>query len=201
MRLRIHMATANEELVALVNEGYDAVSEMQARYRHKKEDGTYNDEKDIEKLATPVNSWADKVVQSLHRIFPTQLEANLFLDPDIPFGTVSGDYKYQSALSRCRHFIRGLNKIRVQSLPEYTDLPLDARLYVEDIDSFRKVRDVNPSTVMDVLQNGYLDRSEDSIQTALEQILSVPFHKKDWGGEQNDLYTANLVVNGARHET
>ena len=54
---------------------------------------------------------------------------------------------------------------------------------------------------MDVLQNGYLDRSEDSIQTALEQILSVPFHKKDWGGEQNDLYTANLVVNGARHET
>ena len=106
MRLRIHVATANEELVALVNEGYDAVSEMQARYRHKKEDGTYNDGKDIEKLATPVNTWADKVVQSLNRIFPTQLEANLFLDPDIPFGTVSGDYKYQSALSRCRHFIR-----------------------------------------------------------------------------------------------
>ena len=54
---------------------------------------------------------------------------------------------------------------------------------------------------MDVLTNGYLDRSEDSIQTALERILSVPFHKKDWGGEMNDLYTANLLINGARHET
>jgi len=74
-------------------------------------------------------------------------------------------------------------------------------LYVEDIDSFRKVRDVNPATVMDVLTDGYLNRSEDSVQTALERILSVPFHKKDWGGEQNDLYTANLLINGARYET
>jgi len=54
---------------------------------------------------------------------------------------------------------------------------------------------------MDVLTNGYLDRSEDSVQTALERILSVPFHKKDWGGELNDLYTANMLINGARHET
>lgn len=126
---------------------------------------------------------------------------HLFLDPEIPFGAVGGDYHYQSALLRCRHFVRGLNKIRLQSLPEYTDLPLEARLYVEDIDSFRKVRDVNPAAVMDVLKDGYLDRSEDSIQTSLERILSVPFHKKDWGGESNDLYTANLIINGSRHET
>jgi hypothetical protein len=45
--------------------------------------------------------------------------------------------------------------------------------------------------VLDVLKNGHLDRSEDWIQTALERILSVPFHKRDWGGEQNDLYTAD----------
>jgi len=91
---------------------------------------------------------------------------------------VSGDYNYQSTLRRCRYFVRGLNKIRLQSLPDYTDLPIDARLYVEDIDSFRKVRDVNPSTVLDVLVNGYLDRSEDSIQTALERILSVRFTRR-----------------------
>lgn len=201
MRLRIHIATANEELIALVNEGYDALSGMQANYQSKKEQGTYNDANDVDELLFPVNNWADKVVESLGRIFPTQLETHMFLDPETPFGTVSGDYKYQSALRKCRYFVRGLNKIRLQGLPEYTDLPLDARLYVEDIDSFRKVRDVNPATVMDVLKDGYLDQSEDSIQTALERILSVPFHKKDWGGEQNDLYTANLQVNGVRHET
>jgi hypothetical protein len=145
--------------------------------------------------------WADKVVQSLEGIFPTQLERHLFLDPEIPFGSVSGDYNYQSLLRRCKYYVRGLNKIRLVSLSEYTDLPLDARLYIEHIDSFHKVRDVNPREVADMLDDGYVDRSEDSIQTALERILSVPFHKKDWGGEQNDLYTANLLINGTRHDT
>jgi len=201
MRLRIHSGTANEELVVLLNEGYDAVSAMQEEYQQKKEAGTYDDSKDVNGLIVPVENWVNKVAESLVSIFPTKLELHLFQNPEISFGTVSGDYNFQSALQRCHHFLRGLNKIRLQSLPEYTDLPLDARLYVEDIESFRKVRDINPATVVDVLNDGYLDRSEDSIQTALERILSVPFHKKDWGGELNDLYTANLIVNGTRHET
>ena len=201
MRLRIHIATANEELVALVNEGYDVLSAVHADYQSRKEKGNYDDSKDVGGLLVPVNDWASKVVASLGRIFPTQLETHLFLDPEIPFGGVRGDYNYQSEMLRCRCFIRGLNRIRLQSLPEYTDLPLDARLYVEDIDSFRKVRDVNYATVADVLTDGYLDRSEDSVQTSLERILDVPFHKKDWGGELNDLYTSNLLINGVRHET
>jgi hypothetical protein len=201
MRLRVHAATANEELVALVNEGYDARTAVQDEYQRRKKDGTYDDSKHVDEIVAPIVIWASKVVEALGRIFPSQLETHLFSDPETPFGTVSGDYNYQSRLKRRRNLVRGLNKIRVQSLPEYTDLPLDVRLYVEDIDSFRKVRDVNPATVLDVLTNGYLDRSEDSIQTALERILSVPFHKKDWGGELNDLYTANLLINGTRHET
>lgn len=201
MRLRIHAATANEELVALINEGYDALSAMEASYHRRKEEGTYDDSRDVEEIATPIKQWASRAVEALGRIFPTELEANLFRDPEVPLGAVSGDYKYQSALRRCRYFVRGLNKIRLQSIPEYTDLPLDARLYVESIDSFRRVRDVNPAMVMDVLRDGYLDRSEDSIQTALERILSVPVHKNDWGGELNDLYTANLLINGVRHAT
>ncbi len=201
MRLRVHIATANDELVTLVNDGYDALSAIQADYHRRKNEGNYDDAKDVEDLAAPIEVWGERVIEALGRIFPTQLETHIFADPEIPFGAVSGDYNYQRTIRRCRYLVRGLNKIRLQSLPEYTDLPLDARLYVEEIDSFRKVRDVNPATVMDVLKNGYLDRSEDSIQTALERILSVPFHKKDWGGELNDLYTANLLINGARHET
>jgi hypothetical protein len=201
MRLRIHAVTANDEIVALVNEGYAALGAIQGDYKLRKDQGKYDDSKDVGDVAAPINAWAAKVVGALGRIFPTQLETNLFLDPEIPFGAVSGDYNYQSALQRCRYYVRGLNRLRLQSLPEYTDLPLDARLYVEDIDSFRKVRDVNPATVLEALKNGYLDRSEDSVQTALERILSVSFHKKDWGGEQNDLYTANLLVNGLRHQT
>lgn len=50
--------------------------------------------------------------------------------------------------------------------------------------------------VAHALKDGYLDLSEDQVQLALEQILNVPFHKKDWGGEYNDLY-AEVIVNGS----
>ena len=201
MRLKVHAAAAADELVALVNEGYEALEAMQAAYAGAKDAGTYRDETDAPKMAEPVQTWANKVQAALIRIFPTALEANLFGDPEIPFGAVSGDYQYASTAMRCRHLVRGLNKIRVESVAQYTDMPLDTRIYVEDIDSFRKVRDVNPAMVMDVLKNGYLDRPEDAIQTAIERILSVSFHKEDWGGEQNDLYTANVIVSGQRRES
>jgi hypothetical protein len=171
MRLRIHAATANDELVTLVNEGYDALSLVQAEYRRRKAEQSYDDSKDVDDVVAPMNAWAEKVVEALDRMFPTPLERNVFLDPEVPFGAVSGDYNYQSTLKRCRYYVRGLNRLRLQSLPEYTDLPLDARLYVEDIDSFRKVRDVNPATVLDVLKDGYLDRSEDSIHTFVDSII------------------------------
>src|SRR5437660_9554881 len=87
------------------------------------------------------------------------------------------------------------------SLLQYTNLPLQERLYIEDIEGFQKVRDVNPAMVAGFLSKGFLDRAEDQVQMALEQILGVPFHRKDWGGEVNDLYTANVVVNGSRRAT
>jgi hypothetical protein len=77
----------------------------------------------------------------------------------------------------------------------------DPRLFIEDIDNFAKVRAVTPAAVAPLLKNGYLNLSEEAVQTALEAILGVPFHKKDWGGEVNDLYTANVLVGGTRRPT
>ncbi len=55
---------------------------------------------------------------------------------------------------------------------------------------------MNPGAVTGFLKEGYLDWAEDKVQLALEAILNVPFHHKDWGGEGNDLYTSNVIVNG-----
>jgi hypothetical protein len=74
-------------------------------------------------------------------------------------------------------------------------------VFLDDIDSFEKVQGTSPSQISDVLQDGRTALSEDSIQKAIEEILSVPFHKKDWGGEENDLYTANVLVRGVRIPT
>lgn len=75
------------------------------------------------------------------------------------------------------------------------------RLFIDDIESFSNIRDVAPATVAPLLKDGYLDMAEDTVQKALEEILAVAQHKKDWGGELNDLYTANVLVDGVRRPT
>ena len=201
MRLRVSMASANETLVALINRGYGVLSTIRRDYAAKKEPGTYQEDQDLPRYEGQFSQWVNVVVVQLDRIFPTEMERNRFLNPQSPFGAVSGDYRYQCMVRRIMDFIRGLDTIRQACLPEYTDLPIHDRLYIEDIDSFCKARDVNPAMVMEILENGFLRRSEEQVQLALEQILGVSFHRKDWGGEINDLYTANVMVNGARRAT
>ena len=72
------------------------------------------------------------------------------------------------------------------------------RLFVDDIDSFALVRQVDSKDVLPLLSQGRLDVAEDEVQRCLEGALGVPLHKNDWGGEENDLYTTNLMVDGRR---
>jgi hypothetical protein len=53
------------------------------------------------------------------------------------------------------------------------------RLHVDDVDSFDKVRDVDPAAVMKFLKNGMIHVSESAVKRALEEILHVPFAHKD----------------------
>ena len=139
----------------------------------------------------------------LNATFPTSLEVNYFVTQQngIVVSRVNIPPQCGSLITQLPEYIQRLRHILDSDLRRYTDLPIQDRLYVEDIDSFQKVRDVNPAMVRHLLTNGYLALSEDKVQTCLEQILEVPFHRKDWGGEINDLYTANVVVNGARRAT
>jgi len=203
MRLKKSKAAANEEIIALLNEGYKLLNWMRSDYRGKKAANTFDSVKDNDLYAAEMNQWGQKVFDGLNSIFPTELEGNRFLEAPSPFGAYSGDVDYQwmSKTRRMQELLRELDAIRQQAPSEYTDLPVTDRLYVEDIDSFKNVRDVNPAAVRHLLKNGRLEMSEDTVQMALEAILDVPFHKQDWGGEINDLYTANVVVNGSRVAT
>ncbi len=204
MRLKKSKTAAEEELTALVNDGFSVLNWIREDYAEKRKNAVFDTKEDNNLYKNKVDEWGDKVIVALNGIFPTELESNMFINAPSEFGTVSSehDYKWSCLTKRIPEFIRTLDKIIEAYLLRYTDLPIQARLYVEDIDSFRKVRDVNPSTITNFLINGkYLDVSEDFIQVALEQILNVSFHKKDWGGETNDLYTANVIVNGSRTAT
>ena len=196
MRLKKSRASSEEEIVAVLNDGYHLLSEMDEEFSAKKKI-------DRATFTKKLNDWGDKVISSLESIFPTELEARQFVYPEDTFRMIETtiDEAYQELRYRIVDLLRGLDIIRVNSIPLYTGLPAGLRLYVEDIDSFRYVRDVNPQAVKNLLVEGYWDVPEDYVQLLIEQILDVPFHKKDWGGEYNDLYTANVTVNGRRVST
>jgi hypothetical protein len=80
--------------------------------------------------------------------------------------------------------------------------PLRDRLTLEDIDSFALAHDVSRQEVAMYLSRlGYLDVSEETVQLAIEAILGASWHKKDWGGEINDLYSSDILVAGVRTPT
>jgi hypothetical protein len=201
VRLKMSSAAANDELIELINQGYAILHWMRQDHDSKRLAGAFDDSKDNELYAEHANLWHANVVERLNAIFPTELEANRFQHPNTAMRGVSGDYKFGSLCLQVEDHLRGLDEIRTSSIPQYTDLPVQTRLFAEDIDSFRKVRDVNPAAVADLLKDGYFDKPEDFVQMALEQILNVSLHKQDWGGEYNDLYIANLILYGARVES
>jgi hypothetical protein len=146
------------------------------------------------------------VWEALGEIFPTELERNLFQQArPASLGVIwqrdQADGRIKRRFARLRDLLDALQTIRTDELGRYTDLPAEARLYIEDIDSFAKARDINHTMVDHLLKGGYLDIEENDIQVAFEEILDEPFHKQDWSGEINDLYSSNLVVNGRRTAT
>jgi len=200
MRLKMAKSTAEEELSLLVSEGYKIASWMLEDYSDKKTADTYNMETDNALYQEKLNNWYVNVVGALNSIFPTDLEKNTFDHPEenglVGMGV---NVNYDRIRRRTIAFTRGLQRIIEVNLSRYTDLPIQTRLFLEDIDSFKKAKDVNPAVVKPFLKDGYyLDLSEDAIQMGLEQVLDVSFHKKDWGGEENDLYTASVVVQGGK---
>lgn len=204
MRLKVSKVSAEEIILRFLNCGYQLTREIYDDYAQKKNAGTFQKDKELTEYLNKQKGWVNEVHRALVDIFPTSLEANIFTQM---FSVSASDYSKMDAdvgmlvYERIPRYIDRLHLVLDVHLRRYSDLPLAERLFVEDIDSFMKVRDVNPSMVAHHLKSGRVELTEDEVQMALEVILDVPFHKKDWGGEINDLYTANLLLNGARRST
>lgn len=203
MRLRKSRTAAEEELTSCLNAGYQVLRDIRDQYTAMRGAGKYNPETHNAAFFRAARTWAEQVCRVLLGIFPTELETSSFLNP--PAGVDQAAHGENMDFAGIRiglhRRILALERIRDEALNRYTDLPLLTRLYVEDIDSFAKVRDVNPEQVAYLLEDGYLEVLEDRVQRALEAILDVPFHKPDWGGELDDLYTSNVRLHGRRIAT
>lgn len=204
MRLRVSRPQCDELILSQLNTGYALARSILEDYEKKRAAGSFDPASDMPEYRKQLNVWLNITHESLVSIFPTPLEANLFVQR---FSVNAVDYIGMSSeignliMARIPEYIDRLHRILERHAPRYGDLPLKERLFVEDVDSFAKVRDVNPALVRHLLSAGRIELSEDAIQLSLESILEVPLHRRDWGGEVNDLYTANLVLNGRRRAT
>ena len=190
-------------MTGCLNNGYALLRQLNRDYTQRRSGNQFDVEEDMPRYNGMVSTWLFSAERALRSIFPTELEVNEFFHSAPSHSLMSSgvNIHYGSLINRMHDRLDSLTKMLNSGIQRYTDLPIQERLFIEDIDSFAKARDVNPALVASMLLGGFLQRSEDEVQLALEQIMDVSFHKKDWGGEICDLYTANLVVNGARRAT
>ncbi len=80
--------------------------------------------------------------------------------------------------------------------PSFQDAPLN--ISIDEIDSFNKAKNVTIGEIKHLIPLTY---SEEQIQNWFEDIINEPEHKKDWGGEINDLFTTRVSVNNIRKNT
>ncbi len=87
---------------------------------------------------------------------------------------------------------------------EGTNIPLaevshpPERVYVDDIDSFKKVKDIRPESVRGLVP---LSVREADIKQSIADIIGERFIPKDWGGEKSDLYSTYVILGGKRAST
>lgn len=204
MWLKVPWPAANEALLRLVNQGYDDLLELEHHCDGALRAGKITQEAAVARARDVWGSWLRDVNGSLSQIFPSIREMHLLRRivrrTANDNGSVFGEFWAET--ERFEQLIGFLDQLRLGAPRQYPGAPPSKdQLYIEDIDSFAQVRDINPRRVAHLLNNGRIDLLEDVVQQALEQILGVPFHRLDHGGEANDLFTDRVKVNGQRART
>jgi len=93
--------------------------------------------------------------------------------------------------------LRGRRRIETTKGPSVTET-LHKQVYIDEIDSFSRVRNVSPKAIEDIVP---LKVSEEEIKASLANIIGEKFIPKDWGGEKSDLYSSHVIFKGRRIST
>ena len=170
---QVSRASAEEQLVALLNEGYQLRQNLWSDYDGRRKAEVFDAVSDIQRYYGQVDEWGNQVNKTLQEVFPTALESNYFCSREShPAVSYQGmDQKFGRLFyNTLPSYTERLKRILEADLPRYTDLPIQDRLFIEDIDSFRKVRDINPAMVTGFLKNGFLNKTEDQYPTCSRTV-------------------------------
>src|SRR5258708_21720319 len=135
MRLKKSKTAAEGEFIVLMNEGHRILRIIREDYGRKTENRMFTPI-DSHQYRLGVRDWTKQAEQVINSIFPTELEANRFLQafpplhPDLTSNDIDGMVAYVEATKRLEKKLDVLEQLRDIDLAHNTDLPLEVRLYI-----------------------------------------------------------------------
>jgi|SRR5579864_4267448 len=188
MKIRTPLNDVKDQLISFISEGYGILGFAFSN--------PYNSN-----IPTMRQVWEIKVVNYLDSVFPTKKESGQFqYTPGIEL-YINSEKSINDALNKVNSNLKVLEQI-LDTLERYYQFePETQRLYIQGIDSFSKVRDLNVAQVKAFLNDGFLNIPEERVKTALLEILGQSYKPNDWGGETEDIFSSYIWLNGERVQT
>lgn len=190
MKIRTSLPQISEQILFFIAEGFDILGTA------------FTNRHNIPLSTERHDDWSQRVVNYLSSTFPTSKELGQFLfKPTIGSSYNDMDQKIIDIVNSTDKRIKVLENILDKLNVYYEFQPEQKRLFIQSIDSFSKVRDLNHEQVKNKLSNGFLDISESKIKEAFIGIIGQSYIPKDWGGETEDIYSSMVLLNGERVQT
>ncbi len=195
MKLKTSHNAARERINEMIVSGSTFLDKITGEYHTAKEAGTLREDQHIPAWKDRYVDWLHMCLASLQEIFPTPSEA-IKLKNAQGSGSIKINVKWASLTADINAKLSTLESMS-KSVDDYS-IAMTEELFIEDIDSFGKARDVNPRQVKRLLP---LNLSGDEIQTFFGEILGEPLRRPDEGDAATDIFTSTVRIGGDRART
>ena len=197
MKLKTSHNAARERINEIIVSGNILLDKVTGEFHSAKDAGTFREEQHLPQWKDEYIDWLHRCLASLQDTFPTPMEA--IKVKNAPAGApVKGtaNVKWAALTNEIKAKLSALDAI-IKSVDEYT-IEMTEEVFIEDIDSFARARDINPRQVKRLLP---LDLAGDQVRAFFADILGDPLEKHDQGDAATDIFTTRVKLGGDRVAT
>lgn len=194
MKLKISANSARERIHEMIISGTILLEKVMGEYTAAKDSDTFSEKDHVPEWRDQYVDWFHKCLAVLQEIFPTPIEAIQVKDARGSLSYQSGvNVKVNAIINDIRVKLSALEKI-INSVNNYS-MEMTDELFIEDIDSFAKARDVNPRQVKRLVP---LKLSEDQIRAFFEEIIGATVRRQESDEHTTGVFTAQVKLGGER---
>ncbi|MFQ5846094.1 MAG: hypothetical protein ACE5IQ_00295 [Candidatus Methylomirabilales bacterium] len=190
MKLKRSANAAREHINEMIVSGTILLDTVTSEYLAAKDSGAFAEKEHIPRWQDQYIDWFHKCLAVLQEVFPTPVEAIRVKNAQPASSFKSGaNIKWSGLTNDIKAKLAALESV-INAVKDYS-VEMTEELFIEDIDSFAKARDINSRQAKRFLP---LDLSRDQIRTFLEEITGEPFDQPDGDAETKDAITSHVNV-------